>query len=382
MPTVDQAWAALYGPVQHLKQYAGTETWEANRTRFLREVDGNDPSVVELVRRLDELPDAERAGLMAGDTLDSFAYQVIQETAEPNHPDGDDAAWAQFLTTNVPAWDGSAESWAAFRAWFAYHAAEAFADRATAFLDYLEPLAASERVTALAHHYGIVIARPATEASSSSSSSSSSADLGPAWTALVSRAPARWDGQAASWPQFRTALLAAAIAAGVEQKALEFLGEAESRESDVSRFNYLRAFDLTSNPDAAPDNLDDYTPTLYRLSGLRPHEVITAAGWGDNVYTAIFPATVTPTTDEIKTLLTMASQQGMGGFLYRFPLAAASIRSFRYMNTALTIIQQAIPAWLPTMRLVEVICADTPDRDQIEVSVGGSWRPISALVRR
>lgn len=180
MPTVDEAWASIYEPTQNLKEIARTEPWDVSRARLLEEVDAYDKVVVELLRRLDELSDRERADLLVSDELDSFVYKVVEETADPNpdsgsgsgstvdesaaaDPPANEAAWGDYLATNGPAWDGSAQSWPAFREWFAYYAAEAgVAPHATALLDYLESLTASERVTTLADHYGIVIAQPST----------------------------------------------------------------------------------------------------------------------------------------------------------------------------------------------------------------------------
>lgn len=223
---------------------------------------------------------------------------------------------------------------------------------------------------------------PVTSSSSTQTTDQTEA-LNQKWTALLDRATVRWDGQAASWQQFRTAFLHAATAEGVESKAQEFLGKAEAMGSDQSKFNFLRVYNLTKDSGDAPADLSEYTPMLYRLSQMHPTNVLTATGWGTNVYAAIFPTSITPTPDEIKTLLPMASQQSMGSFLYRFPLAAASIGYFKYMNTQPNVIKQAIAAWDPaTMRLVEVICTETPDRAQIQVSVGGNWMQITALPKK
>ncbi|HEU5331415.1 MAG TPA: hypothetical protein VFU73_01585 [Actinocrinis sp.] len=201
MPTVDEAWATIYGPAQNLKENARSEQWDVSRARLLDELDGNDPVVVELVRRLDELPDGERGDLLTGDQLDAFVYQVIEETAVPNpdpvstgadaSPGGDEvagafgavedeAAWGEFLATNGPAWDGSAQAWPAFREWFAYYAAQGgVAAHATALLDYLESLPVSERVATLASHYGVVIAQPSVVTGPDSVAGSAAVTLDP-----------------------------------------------------------------------------------------------------------------------------------------------------------------------------------------------------------
>jgi len=210
-----------------------------------------------------------------------------------------------------------------------------------------------------------------------------SEDLAAAWSTLISKAPARWDGQSETWEEFKSAILKAAGDAGVRLYAEQFLVEAEAKKSDQVRFNYLRAYNLTKDTAAAPKDLSAYTPMLYRVSSAPPSIVLSDAGWGDNVYSAIFPTTITPTVDEIKALLRSASQQSMGSYLYRFPLGAANVAGFRYMNTAVETIKRAISAWDPdTMRLVEVISVVTPDRKQIEVSVAGNWKPITALVKK
>lgn len=160
MSTVDEAWAKIYLPLQNLKQNTVDTAWDAYREQFLGELDVGDPIVAELVHRLDEMPDDDRAELMAGDQLDTFAYQVIQESAVPETVAGgyDEMVWADFLATNGVAWDGSEESWPTFREWFVYHANEAGVSMpATELLDYLETQQAGERVRTFAG-YGVVIA--------------------------------------------------------------------------------------------------------------------------------------------------------------------------------------------------------------------------------
>lgn len=179
MTTAEETWNWLHPAIQDLKASAG-QPWATRRKAFLDQLGlasaDADPTVHELLRQLDELPDDERAALSDTDDLDTLAYDLIQieeiapadggtgtaehipEPAEAATEGYDEAAWNQYLATNGPSWDGSEENWSAFREWFLYHAAEqGFSEPATGLLDYLQGMAVAERITTFAQ-YGVTIA--------------------------------------------------------------------------------------------------------------------------------------------------------------------------------------------------------------------------------
>lgn len=175
MANVDEVWGWLYEPLQNLK--AGRdEGWQAGRARLLTELGLSDPGehpVTEaLLYRLDELPEGERNGLLAGDELDSVAYQLVQEytpaEAEVEGTSGyNERVWAEYLHTNLGQWDGTAESWAGFAEWFNYHAAEAgVAQPARTLIEYFTSVDNPQRISGFAD-YGVVITPPAEHAESS-----------------------------------------------------------------------------------------------------------------------------------------------------------------------------------------------------------------------
>jgi hypothetical protein len=171
MGVQEDVWAWLSPALDGLKSV--TEgSWEDRRATFLEQLGLTDaaehPVVADLLHQLDESPDEERNATLSSDHLDSWAYGLIQaHTAEPDDQGAsasgyDEQAWHAFLVTNGSSWDGTAESWPAFRQWFEYHAAEqGLAEPSTALLDYLESQPATERVSTFAS-YGVTIAVHAT----------------------------------------------------------------------------------------------------------------------------------------------------------------------------------------------------------------------------
>lgn len=169
MSTVDR-WTLIYPPLQELKAETidhPDTTWDDRRAEFLAKLGladpGEDPVIDILVRHLDELPAEERDELLRTERVDTMTYQLIEQS-QPTAPvtaPYDEAEWQAYLATNGPAWNGTAEAWAAFREWFVYHAnAQALGDPAVALLDYIEGLDLPGRVAKFAQ-FGVVI--PATE---------------------------------------------------------------------------------------------------------------------------------------------------------------------------------------------------------------------------
>lgn len=162
----DEVWGWLHPALAELRS-AADQPWDELRARFLEQLGLTDPAeqpaVAALLHWLDEMPDEDRTATLSSDQLDTAAYELVQtHAAEPAAQqaaeDGyDEQAWQAFLTTNGPYWDGTAESWPAFRQWFEYHAAEqGLGSPATALLDFLEAQPAAERVTTFAS-YGVTI---------------------------------------------------------------------------------------------------------------------------------------------------------------------------------------------------------------------------------
>lgn len=165
----EEAWLWIQPALQEVRSTTGAP-WEQRRARFLELLGLNDPdqhpATAPLFRRLDDMPDGDRADLLDGDRLDTWVSDVLREelpedetAAEQDTDAYDESAWTTYLATNGPNWDGTEESWPAFREWFAYYAAEqGLTGPATALLDHLDTQSAPERVATLAT-YGVVIAQ-------------------------------------------------------------------------------------------------------------------------------------------------------------------------------------------------------------------------------
>ncbi|GAB3431986.1 hypothetical protein GCM10027436_06610 [Actinophytocola sediminis] len=210
--------------------------------------------------------------------------------------------------------------------------------------------------------------------------SGSTVDPTTLWNNFLARTPVRWNGDGATWGTFSTAFLQEADTYGVRDQAQALVDAAAGREDGGVK--YLAAYGLTVDQTNQPD-LGQYGTTLYRISGVHPKELTDSSkpGWGTNVYAALFPNSMDPTPQQVKNLLNSASQQSSGAFLYRFPLASVAPTNYQYMDLSIVTLRQAFPDWDEALKMVEVICGDTPARDQIEVSVGGNWRSITNLIR-
>jgi len=169
MPAADDVWALVAVPLDNLRADAAERPdvpWPERREGLRQELSAiaAGPVVADLLGWLDELSDADRTNLLAGDDFSAYAYQVVTHSAgeAPTDEGYDENAWFAFLTENGGRWDGTAESWDAFREWFVYHATEAgFSAPATSLLDYLRPLAPADRIGMFAQ-YGVAIQPAAT----------------------------------------------------------------------------------------------------------------------------------------------------------------------------------------------------------------------------
>lgn len=107
------------------------------------ESDGEPLQVVALM--------AERRTELAG------AYASALEAAAADSASEDPAVWNEFLATNGPRWDGTEESWPAFREWFLYYAGEqGVGSTARMFCDYAEDGDKLQVFT----QYGVVVEAP------------------------------------------------------------------------------------------------------------------------------------------------------------------------------------------------------------------------------
>lgn len=176
----DELWAWLYPSIQDLKQAWRDDpeaSWESRRRELVEKLGLFDPAehpvVLELCRRLDDLPDEEREVVLVSDELDALAYEVIEvhsasvaddagQAAAGSSPNAVDESWNRFLDENLSAWNGTEESWQQFTAWFLYQAGEAGVGApARELVAYLDVLPVSERVGAIAE-YGVAV--PASQA--------------------------------------------------------------------------------------------------------------------------------------------------------------------------------------------------------------------------
>jgi hypothetical protein len=121
-----------------------------------------DSAFAPLMNWLDGLSDTDRAQLLASDGLLTQAYEVMTPAEADEPADTYDAnAWFAFLAEHGTRWDGTEESWDAFREWFAFYAAEAgFREPCDLLMDYLASKSAAERI-ALFAEYGVAIQAPA-----------------------------------------------------------------------------------------------------------------------------------------------------------------------------------------------------------------------------
>ncbi len=187
MPSVEEIWEWVYEPVQELKRdftTAPDTPWETRRESFLSQLGlsaaDQDPVIQELLRQLDEMPDADRNDIIGGDRLDALAYELAQRHGVAETPAGpgdqvpggggeqdrqtaiaepayDTDKWQEFLEKNGPQWDGTAATWDQFKEWFLYYAREGgFEAPATSLLDFLTTQDVADRIATL-QTYRVVI---------------------------------------------------------------------------------------------------------------------------------------------------------------------------------------------------------------------------------
>jgi hypothetical protein len=168
MTSAEEAWVWVQPALQEVRANTGA-AWEQRRARFLELLGLADPdqhpAAAALFRQLDDMPESDRTSLLDSDGLDTWVHDTLRENLPDTETaaDGqtadayDESAWAAYLATNGPSWDGTEESWAAFREWFAYHAEEqGLSSPATALLDHLDAQSAPDRIATLAT-YGVAI---------------------------------------------------------------------------------------------------------------------------------------------------------------------------------------------------------------------------------
>jgi hypothetical protein len=174
----DEVWAWMSEPIQRLKQLPDA-SWPEQREEFLSALGLPEPeahpAVAVLVRQLDDLADDDRRQLIAGDQLDALAWDVVSRESASAGP-GDEAAvaatgeappaadagydeagWAGFLADSLPHWDGTDDSWPAFREWFVAAAEYAgVAAPAGGLVAYLDAQTVPERIATFGQ-YGQMI---------------------------------------------------------------------------------------------------------------------------------------------------------------------------------------------------------------------------------
>lgn len=118
-----------------------------------------EPVRARLFEWLDAMSDRDRVELLTGDRLEGELSVVFADTGGR---EGDaESAWPEFLRTNGPAWNGTAQAWPVFRDWFAYQAEQEWVSApANELLTVLESLDVPGRVAELARH-GVVVPQPA-----------------------------------------------------------------------------------------------------------------------------------------------------------------------------------------------------------------------------
>lgn len=165
MSEVDELWNWIGPPLLALRQRRHREpttAWHEHFAEFLRELNiaeaDQHPVTRSLRDRLDAIPDAgDRDRLVESDEFERIAYRIIEDAVGGGY---DEAAWHAFAATNLPHWNGAAESWREFAEWFVYWAAAAgLAVPATAFMEHAGPMSNDDRI-ALFAQYGVTV-RPA-----------------------------------------------------------------------------------------------------------------------------------------------------------------------------------------------------------------------------
>lgn len=171
----DEVWAWMSPPLLELREGRAADPdahWSALEAQFLASLGlasaGEHPAVAALLSELDSMSDEERDALVAGEGLESMAYQCVERSGEPGgdtagaEPGGyDEGAWVSYLQENLALWDGSEGSWEAFRDWFVNSAGTlGLAEPAASLTGYLDSLPNADRIAVCAQ-YGVTIVAPA-----------------------------------------------------------------------------------------------------------------------------------------------------------------------------------------------------------------------------
>jgi hypothetical protein len=166
MPTVDEAWALVAGPLESLRPEL---PWLERREVFHRALTAltADPFVDQFVNWLNDMSDTDRQILLVGEQLPTKIYQlppkIVVDTGATTTDiiaAYDETAWFAYFAENGVRWDGTENSWGPFRDGFVYDATQAdFHTLATMLLDYLGSMATADRITMFAQ-YGVTIRQP------------------------------------------------------------------------------------------------------------------------------------------------------------------------------------------------------------------------------
>lgn len=173
MTNAEDLWTWVHTPLAELVALRVAEpdrSWPDLRSYFVERTGlqsaEDHPLVDGFLTRLDDLPADERDALLDdSDRLEAIAYEVVTEvaaaeTGESPEDSYDEDTWHRFVAEYAPRWSGDDSSWAQFREWFTYHAAEsAVGAPATALMGLLDTQTPEQRIATLSE-YGVVITVP------------------------------------------------------------------------------------------------------------------------------------------------------------------------------------------------------------------------------
>lgn len=269
MPTADEMWALVAGPLETLRADTARQPdlpWPTHREN-LRQALSSVPVADHLLRWLDGLSDSDRRTLLVGDDLAVRARQEVTR-AVGAATTYDESAWSGFLTENGVRWDGTAESWPGFRDWFGYYATQAgLGTPATALLDHLDPMTPADRVTTFAG-YGVRINAVQVNSVQINAPAADSYDE-QEWYAYLAANGGRWDGTAESWDGFRQWFEYYATEAKLGKPATLLLDHLE-RMAPADRVVTLGQYGVVIRPPAPPVVDPRIAEVLDRLLARKP----------------------------------------------------------------------------------------------------------------
>lgn len=246
MPTAEQLWTWISPAVKDIRDDVERnpgKPLDARKQVMIDRLGMTDaeshPVTATLMKKLGELPEAERDSVLGSDRMEALVRDVIREHAEPEPvkstgPGYDKAAWQPFLTTYGRGWDGTEGSWAGFCQWFKYYAdAAGLSVPATRLLTYMQGLSVPDRISAFRQYQVVItVAQPGQQVPGQQAPAASSGDelgwvtkeqgnylgyyLGQDWRAALSRdLAARWgQGWQANPGAHKAAWLADLITSG------------------------------------------------------------------------------------------------------------------------------------------------------------------------